>query len=48
MKDILNKTKKIMEFNDSEKNSFTYELALKYDRRTFIEFYISQFKNNKN
>ena len=46
LKDILNKTKKIMEFNDSEKNSFTYELALKYDRRTFIEFYISLLKTN--
>ena len=46
LKEILIKTKKVMEYNDYEKNSLTYELALKYDRRTFIELYISLLKTN--
>jgi len=38
---IIKKSKEIMEYNDFEKNDLTYELALKYDKRTFCEFYLS-------
>ena len=33
--------KKIMEYNDDEKNAFSYEFALKLDKRTYIQYYIS-------
>ena len=38
---IIKKSKEIMEYNDFEKNDLTYELALKYDKRTFCEYYLS-------
>ena len=33
-----------MEYNDEEKNNLKYELALKYDKRTYFEYYISLLK----
>ena len=38
---LIEKVKKIMEYNNEEKNQLTYQLALKYDHRTFSEYYIS-------
>ena len=38
---IIKKSKEIMEYNDFEKNDLTYELTLKYDKRTFCEYYLS-------
>ena len=37
----LDKTKKIMEYNDRELNELSFELALKYDNRTFCQYYLS-------
>ena len=37
--------KKLLEFNDNELNSLLYEKALIYDKRTFIQYYISLLKN---
>ena len=37
----IKKVNSIMEYNNEEKNTFSYELALKYDSRTFCEYYIS-------
>ena len=42
--EIIKKTKEIMEYNDAEKNELKYELALKYDKRTYIQYYISLLK----
>ena len=36
--------KKILEYNDSEKNELSYEKALKYDKRTFLRYYYSLLK----
>ena len=36
--------KKIMEYNDREMNEFTYEQALKYDKRNYIQYYCSLLK----
>ena len=36
----------ILVYNDSELNSLPYEDALKYDKRTFLQFYISSLKIN--
>ena len=38
---VLKRTKEIMAFNDEELNNLEYELALKYDHRTYCEYYIS-------
>ena len=38
---INKKVKNIMEYNDDEKNLFSYDLAIEYDHRTFCEYYIS-------
>ena len=46
--EIIQKLKQIMAFNDEEKNNLPYKLALKYDKRSFIEFYISLLKTNHN
>ena len=35
---------KIMEYNDEEKNSLNYQLAIKYDKRTYFEYYLSLIK----
>ena len=37
----LKKTKEIMAYNDEELNNLKYEFALKYDHRTYCEYYIS-------
>ena len=33
-----------MEYTDEEKNNLKYELALKYDKRTYIQYYLSLLK----
>ena len=43
-KDIIEKVKKIMEYNDDEINVLSYELALKFDKRVFSQYYISLVK----
>jgi len=42
--EIIKKSKKIMEYTDEEKNNLKYELALKYDKRTYIQYYLSLLK----
>jgi len=42
--EIIKKAKIIMEYNDEEKNNLKYKLALKYDKRTYIEYYLSLLK----
>ena len=41
---LYEKNKKILEYNDNEKNSLSYSDALKYDKRTFVQYYISLLK----
>ena len=43
-KKISEKCKTIMEFNHSELNDLEYKLALKYDHRTYCEYYLSLLK----
>ena len=38
---IIKKTKKIMEYNQEEKNKLIYVKAIKFDKRTYCEYYIS-------
>ena len=40
------KIKKIFEFNDKELNSLAYKEALIYDKRSYIQYYISLLKSN--
>ena len=35
----------MLKFTDKEMNSFQYEKALKYDKRTYLQYYISLIKN---
>ena len=42
--EIVKKSKEIMEYNDEELNNLPYHLALKYDKRSFFEYYISLLK----
>ena len=42
--EIIKKSKEIMEYNDEELNNLPYHLALKYDKRSFFEYYISLLK----
>ena len=37
--------KNFVDYNDNELNSLIYEKALKYDKRTYIQYYISLLKN---
>ena len=37
-----------MSYNDEELNNLEYELALKYDKRTYCQFYISLLKTKHN
>ena len=46
--DILKKTKEIIKYNDEELNSFNYQEALAYDKRTYCEYYISLLKTKNN
>ena len=43
---IQNKFKKILEYNDYELNSLSYNDAINYDKRTFFKYYISLIKTN--
>ena len=36
--------KNILDYSDKEKNEFSYELALQYDKRTYCQYYISLLK----
>ena len=38
--------KKILEYKDYELNSLDFEKALIYDKRNFLQYYISTIKNN--
>ena len=42
--DIIKKSIEIMKFNDEELNNLSYELALKYDKRKYFEYYLSLIK----
>ena len=42
--EIIKKAKEIMEYNEEEKNNLEYKSALKYDKRTYIQFYLSLLK----
>ena len=42
--EIIQKVKKIMAFNDTEINSLKYKSALRRDKRTYCEYYISLLK----
>ena len=46
--EIIDKTKTIMTYNNQELNQLSYKLALKYDGRTFCEYYISLIKIKHN
>ena len=37
--------KKLLEYNDNELNSLLYEKAILYDKRTFVQYYVSLLKN---
>ena len=41
---IIQKFKEIMVYNDKEMNELTYEQALKYDKRNYIQYYYSLLK----
>ena len=45
---IIEKTKEIMKYTDEELNQLSYDLALKYDNRTYCEYYISLIKTKHN
>ena len=42
----LERTKEIMSYNDEELNNLEYELALRYDKRTYCNYYLSLLKTN--
>ena len=42
--DIIKKSIEIMKYNDEELNNLSYELALKYDKRKYLEYYLSLIK----
>ena len=42
--ELLSKVKKIMSYNDKELNNLNYELAKKYDKRTYFQYYLSLLK----
>ena len=43
-KEIVKKVREIISFNDEELNNLDYKLALKFDKRTFCEYYLSLIK----
>ena len=47
-KEKIELTKKIMKYNDQELNQLSYNLALKYDMRSYCEYYISLLKTKHN
>ena len=46
--EILKKTKDIMAYNDEELNNLKYELALKFDKRSYCNYYISLLRTKHN
>ena len=44
-KNKIKRIHKIMEYNEEELNDLSYELALKYDHRTYCQFYASLLKS---
>ena len=46
--EIITKVKEIMAFNDNELNEMEYKLALKYDNRTYSEYYCALIKRKNN
>ena len=42
--EIINKSKKIMQYNEGEINDLSYILAIKYDKRTYCQYYSSLLK----
>ena len=47
-KEDLEKTRKIMQYNDEELNNLEYELALKLDIRSYCQYYISLLRTKHN
>ena len=45
---IIKKVKEIMAYSDPELNLLTYKLALKHDKRSFCQYYISLIKTKHN
>ena len=45
-KEIILKAKTIMAYNDEELNNLSYSEALKFDKRTFFEYYLSLLRTN--
>jgi hypothetical protein len=41
---IIQKTKEIMAYKEQELNQLKYNLALKYDKRTYCDYYLSLIK----
>ena len=44
MEKLIEISKKIMKFDDEELNNLSYKLALKYDKRTYIQYFMSLLK----
>ena len=44
--EVIIKAKTIMAFNDEELNNLPYSLALKFDKRSYFEYYLSLLKTN--
>ena len=44
-KEELDKIKEILKYNENELNSMNYELALKYDHRSFLSYYFALLKS---
>ena len=45
--ETIDKSKNIMAYNDEEINNLAYKLALKCDKRTYCEYYISLLKTKQ-
>ena len=43
---MYNEYQNILEYNDNELNSLNYDEAIKYDKRSFIQYYFSLLKAN--
>ena len=47
-KKLKERVKKIMEYNDEEKNNLSYNIAIKYDKRNYCQYYISLLRTKHN
>ena len=47
-KETLEKTKKIMSYINEELNDMSFNLAIKYDKRTYCQYYLSLLKSKHN